>query len=92
MEERTNFIIMSDHGMTYGMEPSSILEQHNIANFPFDAFDIKRVYMDHALRFVSENFSNLIVLNGSFSFFQYFENIQIVHTKVLENKGCNQNA
>ena len=54
MDKRTNFIIMSDHGMTYGAEPDPNSEQNNIPNFPFNTVNIKRVYMENALRFVSK--------------------------------------
>jgi hypothetical protein len=48
MEERTNFIIMSDHGMTYGAQPSP--QQHSFPKFPFHQISVQKVFMDPALR------------------------------------------
>ena len=48
MDMLTNFIIMSDHGMTYGAQPD--LQQHDFPTFPHDQTSVQRVYMEMALR------------------------------------------
>ena len=48
MDTLTNFIIMSDHGMTYGAQPN--LEQHDFPTFPHDRTSVQKVYLEHALR------------------------------------------
>ena len=41
MDELVNFIIMSDHGMTYGSNPS--IQQHSYPSFPFDKYRVHKV-------------------------------------------------
>lgn len=38
MDELVNFIILSDHGMTYGANPA--VNQHPYANFPFERYSV----------------------------------------------------
>lgn len=48
MDKLVNFIIMSDHGMTYGANPG--VAQHPFANFPFEKYSVRQVSMEAALR------------------------------------------
>lgn len=48
MDKLVNFIIMSDHGMTYGANPG--VTQHPFANFPFEKYSVRQVSMEAALR------------------------------------------
>ena len=51
MQNLVNFIIMSDHGMTYGKNPS--LESHQAINgFLYDKYKIRKVSMEEAMKHV----------------------------------------
>ena len=68
MDGLVNFVILSDHGMTYGANPT--VPQHPFANFPYEQYSVKQVSMEAALRPVGRQVRMVI---GSFIFYSQKE-------------------
>lgn len=64
MDELVNFIILSDHGMTYGANPS--IQQHNIPNFPYEKHTVRYVSMEAALRPVGRHV-RMVIGDGAYA-------------------------
>ena len=64
MDELVNFIIMSDHGMSYGNNPS--IQQHSYPSFPFDKYEVHKVSMEAALRPV-RNKVRMVIGEGAYA-------------------------
>jgi hypothetical protein len=64
MEDLVNFVLISDHGMSYGSNP--MLAQHPFPNFPYDKFTVKKVSMEAALRPVGRHV-RMVIGSGAYA-------------------------
>ena len=64
MDEHVNFIIMSDHGMSYGANPTK--NHHPFPNFPFNENKVRTVSMEAAIRPVGRQV-RMVVGEGAYA-------------------------
>ena len=64
MDEHVNFIIMSDHGMSYGANPTK--NHHPFPNFPLNKYKPRTVSMEAAIRPVGRKV-RMVVGEGAYA-------------------------
>ena len=64
MDKMVNFIIMSDHGMSYGANPT--LPHHPFPNFPMNEHKVRTISMEAAIRPVGQHV-RMVVGEGAYA-------------------------
>ena len=64
MDKHVNFIIMSDHGMSYGANPTP--NHHPFPNFPLNDYKVRTISMEAAIRPVGRDV-RMVVGEGAYA-------------------------
>ena len=64
MDKHVNFIIMSDHGMSYGANPTP--NHHPFPNFPLNDYKVRTISMEAAIRPVGRDV-RMVIGEGAYA-------------------------